>query len=291
MLNLKHLYYFHVFSQEFSTSRAAKRLGITPPALSNQLKQLEESVGLPLTRRLRGRVVCTEHGELVLKFTTRMFDAYQELHEELLAGRDDRKSVLRVGVCQDLHDQLSFDPSLLDQCLGEDHIGRIEFTQDSSENLYAAFIKDHLDEIIGSFGSKESDGLCEVRRTADLAVRVLAPKGTLEGTGVNSDFKQILALSEKSGLFLACNKLSSKLRTEIDVYLKSLKVQPKRVIECSSLSNVVQWIESGRAIGFVPVHTNRMGSLKDSTKWFGPSDGYWQHQVATIRKRIVGVHT
>ena len=54
MLNLKHLYYYNVFAQELSTQKAAKRLGITSPALSNQLKQLEGFLGIPLTKRVNG---------------------------------------------------------------------------------------------------------------------------------------------------------------------------------------------------------------------------------------------
>ena len=71
MLNLKHLYYFHVFAQELSTVKAAKRLAISSPALSNQLKQLEEFLGLTLTRRTGNQFELTGSGKKIQHYTDR----------------------------------------------------------------------------------------------------------------------------------------------------------------------------------------------------------------------------
>ncbi|HRQ83151.1 MAG TPA: LysR family transcriptional regulator, partial [Azospirillaceae bacterium] len=53
-LNYHHLRYFRVIARELSLTRAAEKLNLSAPALSIQLKQLEESLGHRLFERERG---------------------------------------------------------------------------------------------------------------------------------------------------------------------------------------------------------------------------------------------
>ena len=50
-LNYHHLRYFRVIAREQSLARAAEKLNLSAPALSIQLKQLEESLGHLLVER------------------------------------------------------------------------------------------------------------------------------------------------------------------------------------------------------------------------------------------------
>ena len=59
-LNYHHLRYFRLIARELSVSRAAKKLNLSAPALSIQLKQLEQSLGHTLLERRRGGLVLTE---------------------------------------------------------------------------------------------------------------------------------------------------------------------------------------------------------------------------------------
>ena len=66
MPNLKHLYYYHVFVNELSLSRAAKRLCISAPALANQLKQLDETYGR-LEKDLRSQYLLAYNSQSTTK--------------------------------------------------------------------------------------------------------------------------------------------------------------------------------------------------------------------------------
>jgi LysR family transcriptional activator of nhaA len=79
MLNLKHLYYFHVFAKELSVTKAAKKLQLTPPALANQLKALENFIGWKLYTRETGKIRLTNKGEIVCQYAKRIFSPYEEL--------------------------------------------------------------------------------------------------------------------------------------------------------------------------------------------------------------------
>ncbi|MCC2679617.1 MAG: LysR family transcriptional regulator [Pseudobdellovibrio sp.] len=62
-----------------SITQAAKRLRLTPPALSNQLKELENFVGYKLYTREKGKIKLTDKGKVVCKYSVKIFSPYEEL--------------------------------------------------------------------------------------------------------------------------------------------------------------------------------------------------------------------
>ncbi len=97
-LNYHHLRYFRVIAQELSVTRAAERLNLSPPALSIQLKQLEESLGQSLFDRGRGGLRLTEAGRVALDYAETIGRAGEELMD-VMSNRAPgaARQVLRVG--------------------------------------------------------------------------------------------------------------------------------------------------------------------------------------------------
>ena len=67
-LNYHHLRYFRFIAREKNLTRAAAKLNLSVPALSIQLKQLEESLGHPLFDRVPGGLDLTEAGSIALGY-------------------------------------------------------------------------------------------------------------------------------------------------------------------------------------------------------------------------------
>lgn len=102
-INYTYLLYFWTVHREGSVSRAAKVLHLTPQTISGQIKQLEESIGVPLFRREGRSLVLTDTGQLVVQFADEIFTLGRELTQVLRFGAKPRSPrTLAVGVVDSL---------------------------------------------------------------------------------------------------------------------------------------------------------------------------------------------
>ena len=77
-------------------SRAAQALGLTQPAISDQVKKLEEEYDVHLLDRRRKQVVVTGAGQRLLEITRHLFEVESQAQEYLSQSRDLRSGTLRI---------------------------------------------------------------------------------------------------------------------------------------------------------------------------------------------------
>jgi LysR family transcriptional activator of nhaA len=97
-LNYNQLYYFWVVAQEGSVTTAAKRLHVSQPAISSQLKRLEEALGDSLLARSGRSQVLTPFGKTTYDYAQRIFALGQELTQVAEGHNPERSIRLAVGV-------------------------------------------------------------------------------------------------------------------------------------------------------------------------------------------------
>jgi DNA-binding transcriptional LysR family regulator len=76
-IELRHLRYFMAVAEELHFGRAAEKLGIAQPPLSQQIKSMEELIGYPLFER-KPRVRLTPVGEALLEVARRTLGQVEE---------------------------------------------------------------------------------------------------------------------------------------------------------------------------------------------------------------------
>lgn len=97
-LNYHHLHYFWIVVREGTVTAAADLLRLSQPALSTQLKSLEESLGEKLFRRAGRRLELTDAGRLAFRYADEIFTLGREFQSEIKGRPTGRPLRLVVGV-------------------------------------------------------------------------------------------------------------------------------------------------------------------------------------------------
>ncbi|MEW6494431.1 MAG: LysR substrate-binding domain-containing protein [Cyanobacteriota bacterium] len=97
-MELRHLRYFIVLAEELNFSRAAQRLHIAQPPLSQQIRSLEDELGLQLFDRTTRPLQLTPAGQVFLEKARQVFTQVEQA--TVLAKRASRGEIgqLRVGI-------------------------------------------------------------------------------------------------------------------------------------------------------------------------------------------------
>ena len=87
-MELRTLRYFTVVARELNITRAAEKLNMSQPPLSNQIKALEEELGVQLFIRGKRHLELTEEGALLLRRAVQMQELADKTRQELASLRE-----------------------------------------------------------------------------------------------------------------------------------------------------------------------------------------------------------
>ncbi len=96
-LELRHLRYFRRVAKELHFGKAAEQLYVTQPALSRQIKQLEEILGVSLFLRTKRSVQLTKAGEYLLAESNQLFEHLEFVKDNLRHIQNGDRGELRIG--------------------------------------------------------------------------------------------------------------------------------------------------------------------------------------------------
>lgn len=145
-LNYHHLLYFWTVVRAGSIHKAAVELRISPPAISTQLKILEDHLGERLLERSGRRLVLTETGRTVFDYADDIFSLGRELLDVVKnrpVGRPLRLDIGIVDVMPKVIAQLLIEPAL--------HLResvRVICREAASDNLLARLATHELDLVL-----------------------------------------------------------------------------------------------------------------------------------------------
>ncbi len=157
-MDLRQLRYLVALAEEGSFTRAAASVHIAQPAVSQQIRRLEEELGLTLVERTTRRVALTDAGELLVVRARRIMAELEAAETELQALRGMYAGHVTIGA---MHTMGPVDLSLALALFSERH-PNVRFTvrEHSSEEMAEMLRVDELDLAFLSVTERvESHGL------------------------------------------------------------------------------------------------------------------------------------
>ena len=88
---------FHVVAKRLSFSKAARELSLTQPAVTHQVRQLEDHYGVALFERRSNRIELTEAGRVLMKRLDELTDIADRIEDEIRSYQERRIGLLKIG--------------------------------------------------------------------------------------------------------------------------------------------------------------------------------------------------
>lgn len=229
---------FHYVAICGGFSRAAEELCLTQPAISDQVRKLEEEYDILLFNRQKRQVALTEAGRALLEITRRLFDSEQQALELLSESRALRSGTLRI-VADSAHHLLHLLPRFQARFPGV----RVTIRSGNSRTVIDSLYRYEAD--LGVLGE------CPESRDFDVLRLSSAPIVAFAAVGNARAARGRIDLAELATMPLVLRERGSKTRRKIEDAAAAAGIALSPAIEAEGREAVREIVASGGGIGFV----------------------------------------
>ncbi|MQY08901.1 transcriptional regulator CynR [Actinomadura macrotermitis] len=232
-LELRHLRYLLAVADHGNFTRAAEELHISQPTLSQQIKQLERTVGVLLLDRTGRTVRLTDAGAVYTDHARRALRELASAERAVHDVQDLSRGHLRLGVTP------TFTAYLVGPLTAEAHarhpgIG-LTLTEMSQDHLEAALLADDLDLGIAFAGAHPPGITATALFTESLGLVTAAPRAQ-----AMPDRLPVHALKDEQ---LALLSGDFATRGHIDAYFARHRVTPRVTVEANSIQALTEIVQ------------------------------------------------
>lgn len=235
---------FHAVARLGSVSMAADELHLTQPAISLQLRALEESARTPLLQRSGRGVRLTEAGELLAGYAARIIDLWREAGEEMATLQGVFSGTLRVGAVTTAEYLL---PPLL-----------VTFAN-VHPKVKVKLQVGNRDEIVRMLAGQDIDLAIMGRPPAELKTEATAfarhPMAFLAAPGHPTVKQGEMGLADLAGMHLLVRERGSGTRATLERLFKDARLPLRIGSEMSSNEAIKQMCAAGFGVAFLSMHT------------------------------------
>ena len=244
---------FHYVAICGGFSRAADALFLTQPAISDQVRKLEEEYDVLLFNRHKKQVLLTEQGKKLLEITNRMFDTEQQALDLLSESRALRSGHLRI-VADAAHHLLHI-------------LGRF---REKYPGIHVTVHSGNTETVISSLFAYEADlgVLGEIPKGREFEILKLNSTPIIafvSGSHALSG-RRSMPLEELAQHPLVLRERGSKTRQKLEEMARSLNIKLKPSVEAEGREAVREIVASGAGVGFVSSaefgHHGRLAPIK-----------------------------
>jgi DNA-binding transcriptional LysR family regulator len=240
-LNVNQLRSFYAAAKSESITKAAEELMVTPAAVTSQVKQLEEDLGLRLLFRSGSVMQLTESGTVVFERIRKVFEDLDYL-EQLIEDMSKKKSgELRIGCSETA--AVDVMPKLITAF--QSHYPGIKVIVDrGTTSEMKKSVLDHRNELVVA-RYRPDDKRLKMRFMGRKEISLIA---AYKSARLPRDRSSIAALNKVP---LIAPIKGSATREIIDEQLKQFRVSPRVVIETASIALTKKLVQQDEGVGFM----------------------------------------
>ena len=235
------MYTFLKVAEYLNFTKAAEALYMTQPAVSQQIKQLEEEVGAKVFIRNKNGLILTQQGEIVLKYARRQKALYEKMHLEI-QNTEKNAGPLRIGITHTAESNVT--ASALAKYSIENNGVKIMLTTDTINNLYDKLENYELDLAIID-ASSNNPKFSSMLLDTDYLMCVLSPDNPLSQ-------RSAVTISELKKEKMILRSSESKLFEETLVYngedISSFDV----ILEVDNIATIKDLIRKDLGVSIIP---------------------------------------
>lgn len=244
-VTLRQLRVFSAVARHLSFGKAAEELHLTPPAISMQIKELEEQVGLPLFDRSGRSVALTVTGEYLLVYVRKVLATLKDAEDAVARLRGLQTGRLTIGMVSTAK---YFVPRLMARFRSE-HPG-IEVRLAVGGNR---------EQLVALLQSNEVDLAIMGRPPRELATRA-EPFAVHPHVIVTPPDHPLTRLGHAPAAALAnyeflIREPGSGTRAAMEKFFADHRLEPRVAMEMTSNETIKQAVMAGMGISFLSLHT------------------------------------
>lgn len=229
---------FHYVALFGGFSRAADALNLTQPAISDQVKKLEEEYDILLFNRQKRQITLTPRGGDLFEITKKMFNSEQHAREFLSESRDIGVGTLRIVVDSAYHVT-----SILSRFRMKFPKVHVSLRVGNSSDVISRLTSYEAD--IGVLGELPEGGVFDALSLGATPIIAFAARESEFAQVTFADYRQLLNFP------LVMREKGSKTRQQLETMAKKSNVRLKPAIEAEGREAVREVVASGAGIGFV----------------------------------------
>lgn len=241
---LRQLQIFLAAAEHSSFARAAELLHLTQPAVSMQMAQLSESMGIALFERRGRKLALTHAGETLVPFVERVTQTLREAGEAIDDLQGLRHGKLRIALVATTR---YFAPRLVAQFRQEHPQIEMEVSIAGRDNVIAQLESNHVDLAIMGRPPTHLPVVAEVFAKHPHGV-IASPDHPLAG-------KKRVAPSRVAAEPFIVREPGSGTRHAMDQYFAEHALDPPLIQEMPSNESIKQAVMAGMGLAFISLHT------------------------------------
>ena len=242
---LRQLRVFAAAARHQSFGKAAEELHLTPPAVSMQIRELEQHVGLPLFDRSGRQVALTVTGEYLLVYVRKVLATLKDAEDAIARFRGLETGRVSIGMVSTAK---YFVPRLLAQ-----------FRQEHPAIEVKLAVGGNREQLVALLRANEVDLAIMGRPPRELATRA-EPFAVHPHSVVTAPDHPLTRIGHAPASLLAnyefiIRETGSGTRAAMEKFFADHRLQPRVAMEMTSNETIKQAVMAGMGVSFLSLHT------------------------------------